>query len=144
MILKLIKPERWWLPAKFEIENDRFIQNVKIPKGETTDGASVPFWLPFLGLFFVAIGHVLPVLYLPALLLIVALAIFPRFGASFDAALLHDFLLRSSPAEWRKANKLFFKQLIHDDIKQWRALTMFYVVTVYQFIKVEICRVGKS
>lgn len=135
MSLQLIKPSEWWQPAQFKTMHEKTIQGVVIPAGFVTDGASIPFWLPVMGILLLLIAHWLPVFYIPALGLVLALSLFPRFGKTFDAALLHDFLLTQNPEKWRYANRMFLRQLKADGIHRWRAYTMFCAVSIYQFIK---------
>jgi len=135
MSLQLIKLSAWWLPARFKTMHDKTLQSVIIPAGFETDGASVPVWLPFFGLGFLCLGYWHWLFFLPAFLLILALALFPRFGKTFDAALLHDYCLQTNPYQWRRANKLFLRQLKEDGIHRWRAYTMYIAVSIYQFLK---------
>ncbi|ODS22898.1 hypothetical protein AB835_11645 [Candidatus Endobugula sertula] len=133
MSLQLIKPSQWWQPAQFKTMHDKCLQGITVPAGFVTDGASVPRWLPVAGIVLLIAGHWLPILFIPAIGLILALAMFPRFGKSFDAALLHDFLLQQNPQQWRYANRMFLRQLKTDDLHCWRAYTMFFAVSFYQF-----------
>lgn len=135
MNLILIKPSQWWQAAKFKTVQNKKLQGIIIPVGFVTDGASIPFWLPVVGILLLLIAHCLPVFYIPALGLILALSLFPRFGKAFDAALLHDFLLTQNPKKWRYANRMFLRQLKTDGIHRSRAYTMFFAVSIYQFIK---------
>ena len=134
MNLQLIKPSEWWQPARFKTMNDKCIQGIIIPSGFITDGASVPRWLPVVGCVLLIAGHWLPIFFVPAFAFILALTFFSRFGKSFDAALLHDFLLQQNPQRWRYANRMFLRQLKADGIRPWRAYTMFLAVSVYQFL----------
>jgi uncharacterized membrane protein YbaN (DUF454 family) len=134
MSLQLIKPSEWWQSAQFKTMHSRQLQGITIPAEFVTDGASIPRWLPVAGIVLLMIGHWLPLLFVPAIALVLALALFPRFGKTFDAALLHDFLLQKNPQEWRYANRMFLRQLKTDGIHRWRAYTMFIAVSLYQFI----------
>lgn len=135
MSLQLIAQSQWWQPAQFKTMHDKCIQGITVPAGFVTDGASVPRWLPVLGCILLIAAHWLYILFVPAIGLILALSLFPRFGQTFDAALLHDFLLTQNPERWRYANRMFLRQLKTDGIHRWRAYTMFCAVSIYQFIK---------
>ncbi len=132
MKLSLIIPANWWQPAKFITEENQVIQFVSIPAGFVTDGASVPRSLTLLGLLFLIAGHWFMPLFIPGVLLVLSLALFPRFGKSFRAALLHDYLLQQNPDKWISANIFFLAQLFNDGIHWSRAYTMFAAVTIYQ------------
>lgn len=135
MKLRLIKPSAWWKPARFETEESRVIYGVHIPAGFETDGASVPWWLPVVGVLFLVAGHWFWLCFIPGVFLVLTLSLFPRFGKTFDAALLHDYLLVQKPCEWIYANHLFLQQLLEDKIHPSRAYTMFIAVTGFQFLK---------
>jgi len=135
MRLILTKPSAWPKPAVYTTDEPRTIYGVHIPAGFETDGASVPWWLPIAGIALLIAGHWLWLCFIPGVFLVLTLSLFPRFGKTFDAALLHDYLLVKYPREWKNANHLFLQQLKADGISLWRAYPMFWAVTVYQFFK---------
>jgi len=135
MNLILSRPSAWWKPATFTTDEPRTICGVHIPAGFETDGASVPWWLPIIGVAFLIAGHWQWLCFMPGVFLVLTLSLFPRFGKTFDAALLHDYLLVQKPHKWVYANGLFLQQLNVDGISTWRAYAMFCAVTVYQCVK---------
>ncbi len=84
--------------AVFTTESDIVIDEIVIPKGTETDGASLPRWAIFSGLILVIVGGLSGgILADLALILgwltVVFAYLFPPFGKYALAAILHDYLL---------------------------------------------------
>ncbi len=137
MTLKLlmIQPSEWHIPAKFQTLEPVNFNGVEIPAGFVTDGATIPGWLPALGVVLLLGASWQWWLAVPAVALMLVPALYPRFGTTFHAALLHDYLLESDHGQWSRANRLFYRQMRADGVCWGRAASMFLACTVYQFIK---------
>lgn len=129
-----VPPEKFWHLPKILVTEDFLVLGVMIPKGFESDGASVPRALPLLGLLCVALGHcLLAWFYVLAVIFLLALAVFPRFGLSINAALLHDYLLQKNINNWWQAGVLFYRQMLIDGVPKAIAWLAWFFVTVWQF-----------
>ena len=91
---------------KFKVVKPFIFKNIKIPKGFTTDGASVPriFW-----------------------------SIFPPNRTDYlPCAIVHDFLCDLQ--EYKKADKCFLECLKHFRVSKFATYTMYYAVRLYHLI----------
>lgn len=131
--LVFIPPEKFWHLPKILVTEDFLVLGVTITKGFESDGASVPRALPLLGFVCVIIGHLLSAwLYVPAIIFLLALAAFPRFGLSIYAALLHDYLLEKNVNDWWYAGVLFYRQMRIDRVPKLIAWLAWLFVTAWQ------------
>ena len=101
--VKIILPKKWIDNVKYELLDRQVINGYEIPKGFTTDGATVPrvFWV-----------------------------LFPPVGKYLKAAILHDWMLDSNYG-WKIANKEFNSMLKKLDIAWWRRMLMVGSVKIY-------------
>ncbi len=135
VIYEFIPAVSFWGSAKVKVNVPTMIQGVVIPSGFISDGASIPRWLPFVGLVCWLLADWLSVwFYIPGLIFLLALALFSRFGLSFNAALLHDYELKSNIDQWWSSGLRFFKQLRHDGIWWWVACIAFVLMTGWQCV----------
>lgn len=132
MNLQHISPDKWYHDTRFKLLDGVTLQGVTVPSGFVSDGASVPRWLPLLGLVLIGFGHYYPVLFVPGVLLALTLALFPRFGRTLRAAVLHDYLLKQDVDRWHYASVMFLRQLKADGVQRWRCWVMVLFVSLWQ------------
>jgi hypothetical protein len=144
--LLFIPPDRFWQLPKVRVTADFFVLGVCIPSGFESDGASIPRAMPLYGLLFVLLAHVVsPWFYVLAFICLLALGVFPRFGLSIKAALLHDYELKQDVNNWWPAGVRFLQQMLMDGVPKVIALLAWFFVTVYQifFAVIRWCKVLK-
>lgn len=107
----ILLPLSWWEVTRYRLRDAMEIHGIRIPKGFTTDGATVPrlFWF-----------------------------LFPPVDRYFPAAVVHDYLLTTG-VSWRVANRHFRRILRELQIRPWRRWMMSAGVGVYGFYR-EMCR----
>jgi hypothetical protein len=88
---------------KFQLLEEQIIKGYVIPAGFITDFASIPRW---------------------------AISLFGRpTRAQFQrASLLHDYLLVHKVEDNKRASDLFYKVLLEDGVKLWKAYIMYFSV----------------
>ena len=129
---QFIKPDHWWQNIRFQLLEPMQFRGFVVPAGYVTDGASVPRWLVIIGLLSAAGGHWYWPLYAFACTMLCAVPLFPRFGRTLEAAVLHDYLLTDTNVGWRWANWRFLQELKYQGIATWRCYLMYAAVTVFQ------------
>ena len=84
----------------------KFNKSILIPKGEVTDGASIPKCL------WSAEGG-------------------PFSGSYRKAAVIHDYLCRTQILTWKQTHKIFFEAMLKTDVSYWDAIKKYRAV--YRF-----------
>jgi len=101
-VLAPLPDGNWVLLKNLEIKLEKVYF---VPKGTTTDFASIPRWL---------------------------WCIFPPHDYEYlRASILHDFLYRSQIKPRRVADKLFLKAMLKDGTPKWKAYLMYFAVRVF-------------
>ena len=129
---QFILPDHWRQSIRFRLDEALVFQDHTVPAGYITDGATVPRSLVVFGLAFAAAGHWHWGWFIPAVMMLCAVPLFPRFGRTLRAAVLHDYLLTDTNVSWQWANWRFFVELERQGITFWRCLAMYAAVTLYQ------------
>lgn len=130
---QFIPPDRFWQFPKIRVTADFVVMGVRIPAGFESDGASVPRALPLVGFLFVFLAHVFSFwFYFPAIICLLALAVFPRFGLSIKAALLHDYELQKNIDSWWVAGVRFRMQMLTDGVPKCIVWLAWLFVTMWQ------------
>ncbi len=113
--LSFLPAEGYFKSARVRLNKDFVIQGRLVPKGFVSDGASIPRWLPLLGLIFLLLADMVSGwFYFPAVIFLLSLVFFARWGIAFWASILHDYELERDVDDWWRAGILFYKQLKED------------------------------
>lgn len=106
LILTPVGPRTWELVEEFTVSIDE--KTFKVPKGFLTDLASVPriLWI-----------------------------LIPPFGKYTKAAVIHDYLCYKSIISRKEGDKVFYKIMIRDGTKKWKAKIMYLGVRLYSWVK---------
>lgn len=108
--VEIILPKRWYRQARYRITKEVVVDNVRVPAGFVSDGATVPLLLRWA---------------------------FPPLGRYFPAALVHDFLLVQGES-WGHSNRVFRSILPHCNIPTWQRVLMGWATSLYGTIKESI------
>lgn len=103
-----IPAKHWYKRTRWRLAEPVIICDQHIPKGFTTDGASVPRLLWWL---------------------------FPPHGRYMAAAVLHDYLLNAPKVPRAKADQVFLEAMRSMGVAHWRRLTMFMAVRFWGIVK---------
>jgi hypothetical protein len=111
--LKILGDGQWLLTDILIYESDLTILQIEILEGFETDLASIPSWVPEF--------------------------LIPPIGRHWAAAIIHDYLCRTTPLKHRSlADKIFLEAMKVDGVQRWRRYLMYYavsLVTLYRGIK---------
>lgn len=109
VVVEFIRPKRWWHRSRWRLMKPytSLNQQVTVPKGFVSDGASVP--LPMQRLF-------------------------SPTGAYFSAAIIHDYVIEVEE-DWKRANHEFHEELKQLNISWWRRKTLLFAVEFFTTIK---------
>lgn len=134
----VILPETWLGYARYKLQEDITVDNVIIPKGYITDGATITRWYGLAGMFMILfscisstwIGLWAFIFLFLGSLGILAVVLFPKVGKYFLATLAHDYLIDAG-LERRYCDVKFRQIMLSLGIRRWRAYTMYYAVRLY-------------
>lgn len=132
-----IVPAKYWFGhAKFRTEEDVTMAGITVPKGYTSDGATIPRWITAVGLLILLAAFQFNTFYGILLGSIITLipVVFPKTNMYFAAALVHDYHITEKLGTRRQADKIFRQCLKQLNVQPWRYNTMYIAVRAWGII----------
>lgn len=130
-----VLPSKYWFgQAKFKTECIVSMQNIVVPQGYVTDGATIPRWIAIVGLLIVLLFFNITLISFFGCLLVVIPVVFSNTDTYFAAAIVHDYCITSKICSRKLADKIFLLCLKQLKVSFIRYYPMYLAVRMWSIL----------